>query len=103
MKRYFVSFLVLFALMTTLVYPVFANENILGFDDDTIYVRVVRHRYDRSFPSSIFYTEYRAGRKFRGNLNIDWNSVQRESNNMYSAVYEGILYDVGYASYVLDY
>ena len=42
MKRFFVSFLILFTLITTLVCPVFANESLLGFEDDTMYVRVVK-------------------------------------------------------------
>lgn len=103
MKRFFVSFLILFTLITTLVCPVFANESLLGFEDDTMYVRVVKYRYDRSFPATISYSDSRAGRKFRGTLNIDWNSVRREDNNMYSAIYEGTLYDVRYASYALVY
>lgn len=103
MKRFFVSFLILFTLITTLVCPVFANESLLGYEDDTIFVQIVKYRYDRNFPSFILYTDFRAGKKFRGNLKIDRNSIQKESDNTYRAIYEGTLYDVGYASYALVY
>lgn len=97
MKKYLLSFTVLIVLIIGIFIPVFAERDILGFDDDTIYVRIVKYSYDRNFPSTITHTEYRGSRKFRGRISIDWSSVRRENDNRYSAVYEGTLYDVGYA------
>ncbi|MDU5100143.1 MAG: hypothetical protein E6249_06690 [Peptoniphilus grossensis] len=103
MKKYFVIFLSFFVLFLSVISTVSANNEKLGFDDDTIFVKIVKYRYDRDFPSFILYTDFRAGKKFRGNLKIDRNSIQKESDNIYRAIYEGTLYDVGYASYALVY
>lgn len=102
MKKYFASFLVLIILIIGISIPIFAEGETLGYEDDTIYVRVVKYRYDRSFPSTITHTESRGSRKFRGRISIDWGSVRRENDNRYSAVYEGTLYDVGYARSLLN-
>lgn len=79
------------------VIPVFANSHTLGFDDDTVYVRLVKYRYDRSFPEYITHTENRGPRKFRGKLYLDYSSIRLENNNRYSAIYKGTCYDVGAA------
>ncbi len=105
MAKYFEILFIVLVLIIGVTFSVFAETEVLGFDDDTMYVRVVKYRYDRNFPSSITYTDYRGSRKFRGKININWNSIQKD-NNMYKAIYEGTLYDVGYAKsleYILGY
>ncbi|WP_071026920.1 hypothetical protein [Peptoniphilus raoultii] len=97
MKKVTIIAMILLLLLISIV-PVFGDSRVLGFDDDTIYVRVIKYRYDRAFPSSIEHTEYRSSGKYKGRLNLDYSSIRQENDNSYSAVYEGTCYFAGNAN-----